>query len=159
MSRQTVQPTDATPWLAQWTAASPDLSSTTADTAPVELVVPPGTDFIRLGLSQSLNGILGIWHLLAVDYRALEDELEPTVVYSFEFISNDIVTDRQTHFNDGGGRFIHHLTVPPVGDLIFDIRSIPRRLRNRSIWYLALVLDIGGTYYLHDYWTWSERPS
>ena len=164
MARSTTQQTDSAPWLARWTAANTALESTTADTAPVELVIPPDQDFIRLSISSDVDVAAGtgaFWHLVMVDTRVLEDESEPTVVYVREFETENapFATDRRTHFDGAGGRFLHQIA--GGGELVFDIRGLGQSVGKGVKWYLVLVTDSDTmtALYLSDYWTWKRRPS
>jgi len=164
MARQTAQPTNASPFMATFTAANTDLSSTTANTAPIELIIPPGADFLRLMISSTEDVVAGtgaFWHLVMVDTLLHEDENEPTVVYAFQFETENapFTVDRRTHFDGAGGRFIHQLA--GGGEMIFDIRGLTKQVDKKVKWYLVLVTDSStmNSIQLVDYWTWERRPS
>ena len=152
-------PTSLVPWIALWDAADLDLSSVDGNQAPVELSIPPLTEFLRLVVASDSNNDSPVWHLILAEVEIRPDTSspeDPWVVSYISWTTQSTASSRRTHGDGGGGNYIHNPINAPA---VLDLRGMWGRSQNQK-WYLA-VQALGGatTLYLHRYTPFSSIPS
>lgn len=136
MSRLTAEKTTATPYLALWDAADPDLTSTDVNQSPVDITkaVAGNINYIRLGISGAVASQSILWHIIITDEAVRDAAGNPLVIQVVEWRST--ATARRSASAGAAGQYIHQ-AAEGHGDLI-NIKGAGTRGARLRI-YLALV--------------------
>lgn len=153
-------PTNTVPYMAFWDAADDDLSSVDTDQAPVELSIPPLTQFLRLSVASDGATSSPIWHIILTEWRIHPDTSsleDPWVKAYISWTTQSIASSRRTHGDGANGFYIHN---PINAPSVLDLRGMWGASQNQK-WYLA-VNDMGteaANLYLLGYTPFSSIPS
>lgn len=141
MSRSLSGPSRTVPYLASWTAANLDLTSTTAATAPVRLAGLSSAAYVQFCFAGASASKTFSWQLILADQRWLDASSNAAPMRAIEFTT--AAGARRTAAAGAAENYFH-------ADKIIDIGGIGETAD--AHWYLALAgIDTDTAAYLLSY--------